>query len=62
MGFHYHVGNAEKALIGFHYHVGNAEKTLRRFHYNVGNTEKVLMGLFIMLVIQKRPSWDFINM
>ena len=26
MRFHYHVGNAERALMGFHYHVGNAEK------------------------------------
>ena len=47
MGFHYNVGNAEKALMGFHYHVGNAEKAI--------------MG-FIMLVMQKRSPWDFIVM
>ena len=44
MGFHYHVGNAEKALMGFHYHVGNAEKVLTGFHCHVDNAEKALMG------------------
>ena len=29
MGFHYHVGNVEKALMGYHYHVGKAEKGSR---------------------------------